>query len=308
MNDAALRKEATTIPVQVLEETNNFNVAGHESAGGLLRTAREKSGLHIAALAAALKVPVRKLEALEGNRWEELTDATFTRALASSVARHLKADPVAVLAALPSHHPVPLVISDGLGRAATDHPTRSARHAKPFLWSIAALLVATVGIYLFPQFWPEAPNQPTPEAASSSSDLMPQGTPTPAEPLVVTNLPDPAVQPLERPSAAVPTTPLDATPAPTALPNDVKPSAAVSNGQPLMVVKASRDTWMEATDNSGRLRIQRVVKAGEEVSFADAASLAVVIGNAAGAQVTVHGQPMDLTPVSKNNIARFEVK
>jgi cytoskeleton protein RodZ len=83
---------------------------------------------------------------------------------------------------------------------------------------------------------------------------------------------------------------------------------AVGGTPPLMVLKASRDTWVEATDNTGRLRIQRVVKSGEEVSFADAVTLSVVIGNAAGAQVEVRGQPMDLASVAKSNIARFEVK
>ena len=51
-------------------------------AGALLRAARERQGLHVAALAAAIKIPQRKLEALEAGRFEELPDATFTRALA----------------------------------------------------------------------------------------------------------------------------------------------------------------------------------------------------------------------------------
>ena len=52
------------------------------SAGAMLRAAREQQGLHIAALAAAIKVTPRKLDALEHDRWDELPDATFTRALA----------------------------------------------------------------------------------------------------------------------------------------------------------------------------------------------------------------------------------
>ena len=48
----------------------------------MLRAARERQGLHIAALAATIKIPQRKLEALEADRFDELPDATFTRALA----------------------------------------------------------------------------------------------------------------------------------------------------------------------------------------------------------------------------------
>ena len=55
------------------------------SAGRLLREARERQGLHIAALAAAIKVTQKKLELLEADRFEALPDATFTRALAREV-------------------------------------------------------------------------------------------------------------------------------------------------------------------------------------------------------------------------------
>ncbi|MDB5966089.1 MAG: hypothetical protein JWQ72_2589, partial [Polaromonas sp.] len=72
------------------------------SAGSLLRRAREAAGLHIAALALALKVPVKKLEALEADRYDELSDAVFVRALAASVCRNLKIDPAPVLQRLPA--------------------------------------------------------------------------------------------------------------------------------------------------------------------------------------------------------------
>ena len=63
--------------------------------------AREAAGLHVAALAVSLKVPVRKLEALEEDRYDLLTDAVFVRALASSICRTLKIDPQPVLDRLP---------------------------------------------------------------------------------------------------------------------------------------------------------------------------------------------------------------
>ena len=41
-----------------------------QSAGALIRQAREEAGLHIASLAMALKVPVKRLEALEADRFD----------------------------------------------------------------------------------------------------------------------------------------------------------------------------------------------------------------------------------------------
>jgi cytoskeleton protein RodZ len=42
--------------------------------------------------------------------------------------------------------------------------------------------------------------------------------------------------------------------------------------------------------------------------FAEGAPFAVVVGNAAGARVVVRGEPLDLAAITKNNVARFEVK
>ena len=55
------------------------------SAGQLLRQARINAGLHVAALAVTLKVPVKRLEALEEGNMALLPDILFARALASSV-------------------------------------------------------------------------------------------------------------------------------------------------------------------------------------------------------------------------------
>lgn len=84
------------------------------TAGGLLREARQASGMHIAALAVALKVPVSKLEALEADNYGALPDTVFVRALASSMCRTLKLDPAPILALLPQSQS-PRLATDSAG-------------------------------------------------------------------------------------------------------------------------------------------------------------------------------------------------
>ena len=50
------------------------------------------------------------------------------------------------------------------------------------------------------------------------------------------------------------------------------------------------------------------VSAGEVVSIAGPAPLAVVVGRADMTEVLVRGKAFDLAPVSRENVARFEVK
>ena len=77
------------------------DVGARMTAGRLLAARREDAGLHLAALAATLKVPLHKLQALEDDRYDTFDDIVFLRALASSVCRVLKMDAGPVLALLP---------------------------------------------------------------------------------------------------------------------------------------------------------------------------------------------------------------
>ncbi|MDB5911527.1 MAG: hypothetical protein JWP22_202, partial [Ramlibacter sp.] len=123
------------------------------SAGALLREGREAAGLHVSTLAANLKVPVRKLEALEEDRYEQLGDAVFIRALAASVCRTLKLDPKPVLQRLPQTAR-PRLIQDSEGINA---PFRSPGEgpkpgwldqvSKPVTFTVVALLLAALVIF-----------------------------------------------------------------------------------------------------------------------------------------------------------------
>lgn len=86
-----------------------------DSAGSLLRRIRQDAGLKIEALAATLRVPVAKLQALEDDHWDLLPDAMFARALALAVCRHLKADASPILALLPQQDVNRLAVKDERG-------------------------------------------------------------------------------------------------------------------------------------------------------------------------------------------------
>jgi cytoskeleton protein RodZ len=131
------------------------------SAGRLLREARERQGLHIAALAAAIKVAPKKLELLEADRFDALPDATFTRALAQTVCRALKIDPAAVLVLLPpatAGHRLEQVGS-GLNAPFRERPgiggqrEAAASGLGAVFWITALILAAAIGLYFAPPHW-----------------------------------------------------------------------------------------------------------------------------------------------------------
>jgi cytoskeleton protein RodZ len=129
------------------------------SAGRLLREARERQGLHIAALAASIKVTQKKLELLEADRFDALPDATFTRALAQTVCRALKIDPAAVLGLLPPAGGYRLEqLGEGLNAPFRERPGVVQRDAPSFafgwaFWLTTLILVASVVLYFLPSGW-----------------------------------------------------------------------------------------------------------------------------------------------------------
>jgi cytoskeleton protein RodZ len=122
----------------------------------MLRQARESTGLHIAGLAVLLKVPVKKLEALESDRFDLLPDAVFVRALASSVCRTLKIDSANILAQLPQTD-APKLNYRGTGinapfRSPGDGsgPSVFAQVSKPVVWAGLLLLMGALVLILLP--------------------------------------------------------------------------------------------------------------------------------------------------------------
>lgn len=270
------------------------------TAGGLLRQAREAQGLHIAALAASLKIPQRKLEALERDRFDELPDATFTRALAQTVCRALKINPVPVLALLPRADVGALdQVSAGLNAPFRERPTALDPALGPLLRHPATAIVALLllGALAF-WFWP---SRQVPGAA----ELAVPAAPASAPPAVV-----------EAASAAAPAALAASEPlvetvhsVPAADPATSSASApAVVAGPGVLSLRTREASWIEVVDGSNRSLLSRTVLPGESVGLDGPVPLRMTIGNASATEVSFRGQPVNLAPLTRDNIARVELK
>jgi cytoskeleton protein RodZ len=282
---------------------------GVASAGALLRAAREKQGLHLAALAAALKVAPRKLELLETDRYDELPDATFTRALALSVCRVLKIDATPVLVRLPqsTEHGLEQV-ARGLNQPFRDRIARHEPGEWQRLFSLPAigallLLVAAAVVYLMPE---------RPIALPALAAFWP-GASAPAAPAASAVVAVAASEPIaEAASAVALDVPASAASTPSALNETVfsappAGSADSATAAPL-ALRAIGSSWVEVRDRDGRVLLSRTLNTGETVGVDGAMPLKVVIGNADVTQLSFRGQPVALAAVTKDNVARLELK
>ena len=268
------------------------------TAGALLRDAREAAGLHIAALAVALKVPVAKLEALEADNFSALPDMVFVRALASSVCRTLKIDPQAVLALLPQGEGPRLSAGDvGLNAPVKGFAGRSSAApfkgagSRSFVWAVGLLLIGAALMMFLPR-----------GLDADLSALLKQ-------PETTTKIPMPTGNVAQEISVAVGAEQRDPAPAaaaaagvgvelpagesikpagiashPIVLPSveASAPSSAPAADAPsgVLAFKARSESWIQVRDAAGALVLQRNLAPNELVSVSGVLPLAVVIGRA----------------------------
>ena len=289
-------------------------------AGALIRDARQAQGLDIAALAAMLKVPVQKLQALEQEQFELLLDPVFVRALASSVCRILELDPAPVLQRLPAITAFK-VLSQNRG-INMPFRTRTGGHgasvwshiSPPAIWLGLALLLGALALIFLPVIQQEMSRYLTAapsvissgvlvEPASMTTAVTSQVTTDSDGPKAISNSTTPTLPPTE--VQALISTPANFSAAPAQLPSLNIPPV---NTNATITFSANGESWVNVTDAKGVVVLGRTLRAGETVNASGALPLNTVVGRSDVIQVQVRGQAFELAGVTKNNIARFEVK
>ena len=299
----------------VVESANQQNSSDdavmQPSSGQLLRQAREQQQMTVQTLAAMLKVPVHKLQALEEDRWDALTDAVFTRSLALSVCRILNIPSEPVLAGLPKLEGSKLSANpEGKTLRSLMSPSHDSSSGNAFK-IVAALLIAvagSAGLYFLPQWQSE--EQETVEAAPAS--VEPELMFAPQAPGVVVSVQETTVA--EQPAAAAQEpapAPAETEAAAAAVPSAdaAQPAEAQAGAGPRLRFAASGDSWVQVRDAQDKVVMEKMMKAGDVLDqAAPSRPLKVVVGNAGATTLEVDGAALNLQESARNNVARFEVK
>ncbi len=281
------------------------------SAGAMLRRAREEAGLHIGALAVSLKVPVKKIEALEADRLDLLPDTVFARALAGTVCRLLKVDPVPVLAAFPQTS-AQRDQQERTGRQPTFKPSGHSMQkslaeklSRPLILLGFAFAIGALGLMFFPAI------QQLVEDIRKGAELA--GSPAAAPPMAQT--PSMVNTSTEAATSTMPSAPA-ANPAiavavvsAVAIPEPVQTSTPVAfETTEILTLTARGNSWVEVTDAKRLVVLRKTMLSGESQNLGGALPMTVIVGRANLVDVQVRGTVVDLVPISKDNVARFEVK
>ncbi|HWZ74160.1 MAG TPA: RodZ domain-containing protein [Casimicrobiaceae bacterium] len=313
----------TAAQEQLPNDVDGLPVAGAAGAGALLRAAREAAGLSLDQVAQQLKLAPRQVKAIEDESFGELPGRTFSRGFVRNYARLLHLDAQDLLAHLPDVAQAPALGSPTLHSTAAvmgELPSTTAPKAGLGRWLIPLILIGCI-IAAAAYEWYRGGLSNNAEPARSISDATDRRAPSTTAPAVA--LPNPLASPSQTAGAQATTPPaatlqsagpqsaplaastLDsvATPAGGAT---FPASAAPGDGTLLLTYRGP--SWTEIRDRSGQTVVSRLVAAGSIEPVDGAPPFDIVLGNAHVVTLVYRGKSIDLSPYTRQNVARLTLQ
>jgi cytoskeleton protein RodZ len=298
-------------------------VAASAGAGARLRAAREAAGLSLDQVAQQLKLAPRQVKALEDESFGELPGRTFSRGFVRNYARLLHLDAQDLLAHLPDVAQAPALESPTLhstGAMIAELPSTSAPKAGLGRWLIPLILIGCI-VAAAAYEWYRGGLSNSAEPARTVSDATDHRAPATTAPAVA--LPNPLASSSQ--TAASQTTAAQAAAPQSEAPQSAPPVASMRDsvatpadgstypasatpGDAALLLTYQGPSWTEIRDRSGQLVVSRLVAAGSVEPVNGAPPFDIVLGNAHVVTLVYRGRSVDLSPYTRQNVARLTLQ
>ncbi len=294
-----------------------------QQAGAMLEAARKERGIDLGALAAQMKVPLARLQALEAGEWQQLPSGPYARGLATAVCRALQIDATSVLSSMPDAQGDPLDrVAQGINQPFRGDYRQSAL-ARPWVWLGALLTAAVIASLLWlpapPWAWMQAAGTLAMETVPLGAEGASATASASAKPLETVTTDTPAmVQPAVA-ASAVPVMPAPSAVAVVSPATEVAPGLVAAAPAPsaettstamdaTLRITAQEASWVSITDARGQTLVSRLVAPGEALALAPHVPVRLVLGNAPGVRLEWRGQARDLSAYANQRVARLELQ
>jgi len=267
--------------------------AAEPGPGRMLAQMRSERSLSVADVAQRLKYGARQIEALEAEEFGKLPGTTFVRGMIRGYAKLLDVDPQPVLKALERRH-IPAEITVDLRAKRIPFPDGAKRGTRLYLVLSLVALMAVLGVLYESQVGTFSWTEMTAGILSAPKSQVTEAPPAPK--------PETAAAPTVNAEVLPPALPADRVPQPASLQPVMPPP---SGGEGRVQIEFDSESWVEIKDKDGKTLMSQLNPGGTKRSVAGASPLSLVIGNAAAVRVSYNGNPVDLTPHIRVEVARL---
>lgn len=282
-------------------------VAPQPQVGQQLRLAREAKGLSVLDIAQTLKLGSRQVDALESGDWQTLPGNTFVRGFVRNYARIVQIDPTPLMVLLDDVLTKPVsnlaVNEQSLSQMPQTGRSVSGRDRMVMFAGFALVVLAALAYFLLANnlsAWRDNLQNLLDSIARKDEQVVVIAPPASSEPVFP---PGATPQQIMNPQA-LPVTPVEMPVSPSVAPiSPAVPPSEANQGQIRFV--ADKESWVEIRDRDNKPVFSQRVAPGTTQDLNGQGPFSLVVGYAPGVKVFWHGQPVDLAPHTRGDVARL---
>ena len=261
------------------------------SLGAMLRRARESRNLSIEDLARSLRLDARIIRHLEGNRFDQLPAAAFTRGYLRSIAKKLDIAGEPLIATFDEDHANDAPMLTDFESRAPLQITSDSRIIRYTTLALVAVMVVLVALWWRSHRDTFSMLQYLTDTVDTSVPVVPATDPLPYTWEIITHPDAPTYRAPDPPASA-------------AEEETSPPAAAIAAD---IVISVSADAWIQITDVKGQRLYYDVVTPGNEIRVTGQRPYSLVIGNAPAVTLSFEGKPVNLIASASEGVARLQL-
>lgn len=284
------------------------------SPGASLAARRAERSMSLQDVAQRLKYSVRQIEALEQDDYPRLPGTTFVRGMIRNYAKLLDTDAAPLLRELERRN-IPAQVSVDLRakRVPFLDGSKSKRATRVYAALSVLVVAAAAAVIVEWQFgdlmsWPGAAKPGESQSGAPASGAVPLQQDAAIRVPEVKSQAQSEMKPIEG-RAQAPATASPSPPTPAAAAALVgTPLADTGSHKGRIVLKFDQESWVQIKQADGRTLLSQLNRAGTEQEIGGSPPFDIVIGNASSVRLQYNGQPVDLRPHFKVDVARLKLE
>ena len=283
-----------------MNEENTQTQSEQPTVGQILKSHREQANVSIATIAAPLKLSELQIKRLENDEFTLLGPITFVKGYIKNYCRELKVDSTPILAMMPAP-PEPTKPANMQSFSRRTEKEANDSRLMFFSYLILAIVIGSSALWFWQNATPIEEQTSNINVANSKMSERQAAQPSISEQQQQAEIDDESLLESQSTSSETSTSPEAVTETAPIASNNASQEDASST----IVMNFNGESWVEIYDGEGEKIAFGVKKAGYIMTVSGTPPFSVVLGKHDAVDITLNGEPVDVSAFPKNRLAKF---
>ncbi|MDN3390646.1 RodZ domain-containing protein [Pseudoalteromonas sp. APC 3691] len=282
-----------------MNEENTQTQSEQPTVGQILKNHREQANVSIATIAAPLKLSELQIKRLENDEFALLGPITFVKGYIKNYCRELKVDSAPILAMMPAP-PEPTKPANMQSFSRRTEKEASDSRLMFFSYLILAIVIGSSALWFWQNATPIEEQTSKINVANSIMSERQAAQPSILQQQQQAEINDESL--LESKDTLETSTSSEAVTETAPITSN---NASQEDASSTIVMNFNGESWVEIYDGEGEKIAFGVKKAGYIMTISGTPPFSVVLGKHDAVDITLNGEPVDVSAFPKNRLAKF---